>query len=337
MAILCHIKDTEVHFDLVLEILRRCSVPWSEDVDGLIRHYLEMGDFKRIHELHEQFKLMKLKGMVLNYGVKDFDISDENAALGMIKFILGQNGNADAMDHALQIVKANPVLSERDTYLIRIQNLCSTMRANDLNELLKLMHPDDAIICSEKTLKWLEWLMQESIDEISASEDPFGWSADAATTLANFLSQQLDNFPAEEKILFDRIHRLFQSYDLKTCRSDFMDIEKRIGAILEYVERIRSQISDEMNPLFGYDDPKVLALAELLGIAQSDVRTFFAQDLVKHGRFEAAFDLCRRQLEDGKADACEAIISFVHFVMDHTRQSIFKFVSDASLRAVGCE
>lgn len=75
LAILPKIKDQSINIDLVLEVLRRCSIPWSTDIQTLIDNTLNCTS-RRVQELQEQYDLMKLKLMLLRYGIQNADISD---------------------------------------------------------------------------------------------------------------------------------------------------------------------------------------------------------------------------------------------------------------------
>ena len=76
LALLPEIYNAECRLDISLEILRRSPIPWTKDVDNLIQDCTAMDGARRMNEFKEQHCLMKLKKMLMQYGVKSFNVSD---------------------------------------------------------------------------------------------------------------------------------------------------------------------------------------------------------------------------------------------------------------------
>lgn len=74
--VLPSITNVDRQLDIALEILRRSPIPWSTDVDQLITKTLQLEGGRRNEEFKEQYELMRLKKMLLGYGVKEFNVSD---------------------------------------------------------------------------------------------------------------------------------------------------------------------------------------------------------------------------------------------------------------------
>jgi hypothetical protein len=86
LAILDIISSAEVKGQLVLECMRRTSIPWSDALDSkmktvhVLMQTLAIPSLRLHQELVDQLKLLELKKMILRYGVVNFNVSDLDMA-----------------------------------------------------------------------------------------------------------------------------------------------------------------------------------------------------------------------------------------------------------------
>ncbi|TPX40326.1 hypothetical protein SeLEV6574_g06674, partial [Synchytrium endobioticum] len=132
LALVPHIHSTEIRSNVVLEVMRRCPVPWSGAVDTLIQE--TMSSFHRTSfpsdtpryasELREQCKLMSLRRILLKYGISKFNLSDLGQAKSLLCYILSKTDEVNAMQDGVRLVAAYRHLRKTDAMIVRIRNLC---------------------------------------------------------------------------------------------------------------------------------------------------------------------------------------------------------------------
>ncbi|KAJ1564985.1 Kinetochore-associated protein 1 [Nowakowskiella sp. JEL0078] len=193
------VTDKESKLDVILEIMRRTTVPWSEEVGELFLNALRWPALKKTDELREQYRLLRLKRMLIKYGIKGFNISDLSLSKSLLKFVLAKTDFTDSIDDAMQIVTAYHTLHKFEAYVIRLQNLCKEgqiQRAINLlrygselglNQTYKIefdpksdkdlgldikvdLEPLEMLSVGQEVISWLV----EIIEEIAEKHGPFG-------------------------------------------------------------------------------------------------------------------------------------------------------------------
>ncbi|KAJ2856614.1 hypothetical protein GGI22_003762, partial [Coemansia erecta] len=119
--------------ELILEVMRRSSIPWSSSVDSaignaisLFSHYASMDtEISRCHsEIKDQFRLMCLKRMLLSHGLSDFHIANTRMAYPLLQWLVRKTDDESIMADVLQLVDVYHHLSRTSAYVLRLQVLC---------------------------------------------------------------------------------------------------------------------------------------------------------------------------------------------------------------------
>ncbi|KAJ1967885.1 hypothetical protein IWQ62_001575 [Dispira parvispora] len=140
LVVLNHIDRTDAKLKVVLELMRRTPIPWSADVDQVVRDTLELvHDLRQGDEIREQYRLMRLRKMLLTYGIKTFNISNMSLAKSLVQYITSQVDIPTAMSDALQVVRAYHHLHASEAYLLRLQTLVNRGTADQVRSLLASM------------------------------------------------------------------------------------------------------------------------------------------------------------------------------------------------------
>ncbi|KAJ1653748.1 hypothetical protein IWQ61_006189 [Dispira simplex] len=140
LVVLNHIDRTDAKLKVVLELMRRTPIPWSNDVDQVVRDSLELvHDLRQGDEIREQYRLMCLRKMLLTYGIKTFNISNMSLAKSLVQYITGQEDIPTAMSDALQVVRAYHHLHVSEAYLLRLQTLVKRGTTDQVRTLLASM------------------------------------------------------------------------------------------------------------------------------------------------------------------------------------------------------
>lgn len=151
LAIQDLINDPSLKTSLLLEATRRTRIPWSKALNDSIEVVLGLTTSLR-EELYEQFKLLKLKRMVLGYGIKTFNVSDINLAGRLVPFILRHVDVVGAVDDALQCVDAYQNLPRHQVYVTRAQFLVSAGLLDRFERLITFGKEVDDAVCKPEFL-----------------------------------------------------------------------------------------------------------------------------------------------------------------------------------------
>ena len=106
-------RSPDTCIEILLEMMRRTAIPWSDAVETTIQRFLTLCDqptlvhpdiHRRESELREQYRLMRLKKMLLSYGVHNFNVSNIKMAKRLLRWILNHTDCEGVLDDALQVL-----------------------------------------------------------------------------------------------------------------------------------------------------------------------------------------------------------------------------------------
>ncbi|RKO93327.1 rough deal protein C-terminal region-domain-containing protein, partial [Blyttiomyces helicus] len=137
LAIVESMQTLDAKVDVVLEVMTRTSIPWSEPVGKLFTEALQWPALRRTVDLKETYGLLRVRLMLLSYGITSFNMSDKRRGKGLLYQILERTDKVLAMDDALQVVRMYHHLSKMDAYKIRLINLCEGGLSDRALNLLK--------------------------------------------------------------------------------------------------------------------------------------------------------------------------------------------------------
>ncbi|KAJ3146968.1 Kinetochore-associated protein 1 [Geranomyces michiganensis] len=222
LAILQTMSDVDIKVDVVMELMKRTPVPWGADVGEVFLQALRCTAARRNDELREQYRLLKLKRMLVSYGIKTFNIADKNLAKSLPPRILSRLDFVHAMKDALQVVSAYHHLSKMEAYGIRLVNLFEAglidralrlLRTGEEEPSTDVQRPDDdglgleldaqldviqQIGVGKEVAIYLQLVMDDAVEmEKSPSSkaealSTYAWSISAAVALSDALANLHD-------------------------------------------------------------------------------------------------------------------------------------------------
>jgi kinetochore-associated protein 1 len=163
-VLVCHsLLSPPTSNEILLMAMRRTNIPWSGELDMLIQG----------EEFEEQLKLMKLKKMILKYGVENFNVSDINLAHKLVRFILRSDDFESTKDAMLCVEAYNnyslmEILVLKSQWLIqqsmlaRFKSLIKTGRECESVESIDIK-PCDKIVVLKELLVWVLLNLEKSI------------------------------------------------------------------------------------------------------------------------------------------------------------------------------
>ncbi|KAJ2516968.1 hypothetical protein H4217_004253 [Coemansia sp. RSA 1939] len=147
---------------LMLEVMRRSSIPWSEAIDSaigdataLLTHYSGMGgELDRCQrEIKDQLRLMCLKRMLLSHGLADFHISNTRMAYPLLQWLVRKTDDEAIMADVLQLVDVYHHLSRTSAYVLRLQALCETGDAERVAALMAFIDETEYASCADTAIQ----------------------------------------------------------------------------------------------------------------------------------------------------------------------------------------
>jgi hypothetical protein len=164
-------NDRITKSEIVLEIMRRVSIPWSDDVEDMIQGALKQSQTKQVEEIQEQYRLMQLKRMLLRYDVRSFNISDLSLAKGksyhfslcfccndfvdIIRYII-RRGSETSLDDALMLSDAYHHVTRNDVHMEFFRYELKMRNSVGCIKVLEEMEASDALSCAKELLEWIE-------------------------------------------------------------------------------------------------------------------------------------------------------------------------------------
>uniref|UniRef100_A0A3B5BIX8 Kinetochore associated 1 n=1 Tax=Stegastes partitus TaxID=144197 RepID=A0A3B5BIX8_9TELE len=163
VAVLGCMTDTDLMVDAVLEIMQKAVVPWSNVVEKLVQQYLEM-DGPKQELLKESYRLMEIRKLLRGYGIRNFNLSNTNQIMTLIRYILKQDVPT-ALEDSLTLADAYKLPTSQINYLYLIQ-LIGQGKTEEILTVLKKLSSAEAECVIERLTSWAR-LQLEDKDHIS--------------------------------------------------------------------------------------------------------------------------------------------------------------------------
>lgn len=211
IAVVRCIQGVDCRVEATLELMRRVSVPCSEDIQLLIDE-VPQWDHGRQDEFREQRRIMRLKRMLLPYGMSDFNLTDASLARGLMRHILSRVDVPSSLEDALLLVDAYHHLSKREAYVARMRNLCLLGRTGDAEALFASL-PGDLVVATGTA--FVAWALVVLDDAGSTSPPDQEVRVRAATLAVAVLQALLARRPDE--LRQDGLDELRDQYSTVRC------------------------------------------------------------------------------------------------------------------------
>ncbi|XP_029427318.1 kinetochore-associated protein 1 [Rhinatrema bivittatum] len=306
MAVLSCMSDTDLMFDAVLQIMYGAVVPWSKAVEQLVKQHLQM-NHPKVKLLQESYRLMEMKKLLRDYGIRSFNVSNKKQIMGLVKYILKQDGPS-SLEDALKVVKAY-ILPTMEVYILRVVQLIYEQRGDECLSLLKSLPPTEAEGTMERVVCWAKLALQEHIE---FEESKRGQISIAKTfveilrLLLTSLNEDLLKYELYERNLkmFEAVSSLQEDFDIFLSPEDYENrlllselCEKHIKAY----ERSRSKLGSAQEITHSPNgiakkaitESRLHRLALLLKVGGQELQAQLALRALSAGKIEKVLQICR--------------------------------------------
>lgn len=166
LVLVASIRDSAERVSATIEFLRRVAIPWSDDVEALMRDSLTW-DSPRQAELAEQQRLLRLKRMFVGYGVASYNLSDASLATALLRHIVTHLDSPSALEDGLAVVRAYHHLHVQDAYAFHLQALLRAAQYDRALSVLTGLEADAQLVAGQELLvcltTQLRWAAQKRL------------------------------------------------------------------------------------------------------------------------------------------------------------------------------
>ncbi|KAJ7309807.1 hypothetical protein JRQ81_007877 [Phrynocephalus forsythii] len=314
IAVLGCISDIELVFEGVQAIMQSAVVPWSPAVEELVQQYLGM-DHAKVKLLQEGYRLMEMKKVLRNYGIRDTNLlNDKQMILMLVKYILKQD-TSSSLEDALKMVNAF-LLPAAELYLWRIADLIDKEKVEEVITLLKALPPDEAVEVAERALIWGTAELESGADAGEEEQKTQLYLKKGLAEILKFLlGQQQENILKKEKYeaelkLFKTLAALQENFDICLSPKDYWDPSVRSQLLTENIEtygnaehsrRTREEAASRESERTKKKEltwSRLHRLASLLGWTEHEMAAELALRALDAGKVEEALKICRDVYEN---------------------------------------
>ena len=146
------IKTRTKQLEAILMLMSWASVPWSSTIEAMVSK--AMHDDPSNVDLKMSYRLMEIKKILTNYGIRDVEFSCDLHIKNTIKYILSIS-HPTALEDALRIVEAYKCMSEEDIYVTRLRNLCLKGLPDNCAKLLAGVDDSKVMLVAQHFLRWV--------------------------------------------------------------------------------------------------------------------------------------------------------------------------------------
>ncbi|KAJ3212506.1 hypothetical protein HDU82_000937 [Entophlyctis luteolus] len=241
--------NNELCFGQVGQI--RYALGTSLQISDSVESTLAEKDSPKIAEITEQYRLMRLKRVLHEHRIVNFNISDFSKSKALLRFILSNIASRVAMKQALQVVAVHPRMSKTEAYVIRMRFL---FRGKETKRAISLL----------------------LTGILTFREDPdFDWSVDASIALCLALKSVMEEVQSTMSSESDKESSIWPMQPVSIL-ADYGSVGFSLDATIKNLQNIK-QLSEEFNvrmSLKTYKNDEN---------ARRDSLNTFAKEVFKHG------------------------------------------------------
>ncbi|XP_054852382.1 kinetochore-associated protein 1 [Eublepharis macularius] len=306
IAVLDCISDMDLIFEGVLAIMHGAGVPWSPGVERLVQQYLEM-DHAKVKLLQEGYKLMEMKTILLNYGIRDTNLlNDKQGMLRLAKYIV-KRGTTSSLEDALKVANVY-MLPTAEVYIVRIMDLIDKDKGEEVLDLLKTLHPTEAVEMAERTVICGKLLLEHKMFVFKEPKMQLSMKKMLVDILSFLLNIQKENFAKKAEYeadldVFKTLVALQENFDTIISTNDYENPTLRSQLLEDHVKTyekiqgcgktpddVSSKDSHMKKPL---SELRFYRLASLLQKSELEAASLLVLKALDAEKVEEALRICR--------------------------------------------
>ncbi|XP_078352521.1 kinetochore-associated protein 1-like isoform X2 [Oculina patagonica] len=315
IAVISCIKEKEIRCKATLEVMRHAMIPWSDSVEKLVTEF--MAAYPNDMDLKEQYRLVELKKMLSQYGMRSFHVSYAARAKAIARYILTRD-QPTVMEDALKVVTSYSHVTEDEAYAFRLQKLCLEDKVPACLELLESLPLQQAERYAHELVTWLCGILEEDQSDEQECNSEKIVAAQAGVAVLKFMKKHdLSSIIEVDDSLstLQMISALQREFSIFLSVEEYQIPDVRNGLFEQYLQRYlgyneEKDCDDEdekrdlqkigSEVLSGAKDvnlTKLFRLGELVGVSREEVRLKLMLKALSRGDVSYALDMCRELIE----------------------------------------
>ncbi|KAJ7374444.1 Kinetochore-associated protein 1 [Desmophyllum pertusum] len=311
IAVISCIKEKEVRCKATLEVMRHAMIPWSDSVEKLVTEF--MAAYPNDMDLKEQYRLVELKKMLSQYGMRSFHVSYAARAKAIARYILTRD-QPTVMEDALKVVTSYSHVTEDEAYVFRLQKLCLENKIPACLELLESLPLQQAEQYAHELVTWLCGMLEKDQDDQQDCNSEKIIAAQSAVAVLKFMKKHdLFSIIEVDDLLstLQMISALQREFSLFLSVEEYQILDVRNGLFEQYLQKYLgySEENHRVDVDEKKDSQKILSwekdvnltklfrLGELVGVSREDVRLKLMLEALSRGDVSYPSDMCRELIE----------------------------------------
>ncbi|XP_069116407.1 kinetochore-associated protein 1-like [Argopecten irradians] len=311
IAVTNRISGLEEKCDAITEAMKWAPIPWSREIDQLVKAGLEL-NIPKVAQLKQQCHIVEVKKLMLKYNFKNMTVPERcNADLTSILFRILSQDSEGCMEDALSLMESYTIKMEKDLFIFRLRVLITLGKVDKAVSLLKSLPLDMAYTCGLKILN----LVRVILNDVIQSRDPNPVNSEIQenkkkkqllfTEAGIFIVRHLLTFSNDDLETEELKHVLSSLQSLRALQvefgkhltlAEFEDESFRKSTLIVsvtefYLQRAQGEGGSKTN------FAKIYRLADILNIPKIQLQGELAIEAARTGRIQTALKMCRELFE----------------------------------------
>ena len=296
LSIIQLVTSSTLKIELLLEVMRRSSIPWSADLQQEIDCAPSYLPKNMEEDFGLQIKLMNVKLMLQRYDINHFNVADTKLALKLVPFILARVDKESAFEDAKMCVDAYQNVPLSSMYVLRAQAFLSAGMVNEFRILLETSKKELEFQEFQLILKELRiWIHLKSSRFKSRSQDSqFSYFLDGELVVSKLNDSSDAN--AVGKCI-----ELYNDYHILIAPSELEDDEAKSAILDKLLKKDNKKGSTQLSAL--------TRIGDLLNLNQQHILEIYAEKLMESLDYPGVFSVCQELCENhGENPAVKRIL-----------------------------
>ncbi|XP_033734712.1 kinetochore-associated protein 1-like [Pecten maximus] len=300
IAVTNRISGSEEKCDAITEAMKWAPIPWSKEIDQLVKAGLEL-NHPKVVQLQKQCHIVEVKKLMLKYDLKNMAVPDRTNADRLLFLILSQNSEG-CMEDALSVMESYNIKMEKDLYIFRLRILITKDKVDEAVRLLKLLSMDMAYTCGLRILSLVRVVLNDMIiinqQENEKKKQLF---TEAGVYIARHLLTFSNDYLETRELRYllsslQSLRALQVEFGKHLTLAEFDDEDFRKSTLVVHVTEFYLQRSqDESGNKTNF--AKIYRLADILRIPKIRLQGELAIEAARTGEVQAALKMCRELFE----------------------------------------
>ncbi|XP_060066051.1 kinetochore-associated protein 1-like [Ylistrum balloti] len=320
IAVTNRISGPEEKCDAITEAMKWAPIPWSKEIDQLVKAGLEL-NHPKVVQLQKQCHIVEVKKLMLKYRLKNMAVPDRSNADKLL-FLMLSHDKDSCMEDSLSVMESFNVNMEKDLYIFRLRILITKDKVEEAVSLLKSLPMDMAYTCGLRIINLVQVVLNDIlIIDQQQNEKMKRLFTEAGIYIVRHLLTLTNDYLESKELRYLlanllSLRALQVEFGKHMNLAEFEDEAFRKSTLVVhvtefYLQRSQDDTGNKTNFV------KIYRLADILRIPKMQLQGELAMEAARTGEVQAALKMCRELFEsDPSVDTADMLyrvaMAFVH-------------------------